>query len=291
MAITDFMSRVIFVEKNSVEKIPLALKEFGMGKFAEKKVLVKLHMGEEKNKWYVKPKYVKVVADELKKIKSDPFLFDTVVIYGGGRNSKEKYLETAKKHGFDGVGCEIVIGNEGKIVKTEGGGIKFNFQVAEELYKTESIVSISHAKGHILTGFGGTIKNFGMGGVSKSTKLAMHTASVTRNIPFLSKTKVTFDKVLALGAKACLEKKNVVYMNVLLDITKECDCANDALPIICKDLGFLFSDDPVAIDAASVDLIQKNAGSDQVFHKDPWEHIKFAEEIGLGSTKYDLVKM
>jgi hypothetical protein len=113
----------------------------------------------------------------------------------------------------------------------------------------------------------------------------MHTGSVAKKILSLGRTKVTFDEILSLGAKACVTGKNVIYMNVLMDITKECDCVNNALPIICKDVGFLFSDDMVAIDAASVDLIKKNSGASKVFEKDPWKHIKFAEKIGLGSIR------
>jgi uncharacterized Fe-S center protein len=285
------MSKVIFVDKNSVEKVPLALKYLGLEKFSNKKVLIKLHMGEIENKWYVKPKYVKIVVDELKKIKSKPFLFDTVVIYRGSRDSKEKYMETAKKHGFDQVGCGIVIGNEGKFVEMNLEGIKFSYEVADELYRTEDIISITHGKGHLLTGFGGVIKNLGMGGVSKQTKSAMHTAAVTKSFLSLGRSEITFSKILALGAKACLMGKNAIHMNVLLDITKHCDCANDALPIICKDIGFLFSRDPVAIDAASIDMIENAEKSRKVFDKDPWEQVEFGEKIGLGNRKYKLVEI
>jgi len=283
------MAEVIFVKKDSARKIPLALKKVGLKKFAGKEVLVKLHMGEENNKWYVKPNIVKIVFDEMKKIKSEPFLFDTVVLYRGSRDSKEKYMAVARQHGFTAIGCEVVIGDEGTRVKMEDCGIKFSYEVVKELYRTKDVVAISHAKGHVLTGFCGAIKNFGMGGVSKRSKLEMHAASTLKKFLSLGTAKTAFDRILALGAKACLAGKNVLYMNVLLDITRECDCVNDALPIICKDLGFLFSSDPVAVDAASVEMIQKNAGN--VFERDPWEHIRFAEKIGLGSMKYELVEI
>ena len=285
------MSEVLFVDKNSLEKIPSALKNIGLKKFAKEKVLVKLHMGEINNKWYVKPEIAKIAVDELKKIKSDPFLFDTPSIYRGSRDSKEKYMDVAKKHGFDRIGCEVVIGNEGKYVKAEGGGITFNFEIPDKMLKTKNMLVLSHVKGHELTGIGGAIKNLGMGGVSKATKGAMHTASVVRSIPFLSKRKITFARILALGAGTVLKDKNAFYMSVLLNITKYCDCCNTSLPIISKDVGFLFSTDPVAIDAASVDLIKKNAVLEKIFERDPFEHLNFAEDIGLGTTEYKLVKM
>jgi len=170
------------------------------------------------------------------------------------------------------------------------GGIKFSYEVADEILQTKKIIGISHAKGHMMTGFGGAIKNFGMGGVSKKCKLIMHSTSTIKSIVTFGRTKASFNKILALGAKACLMNKEVIYVNVLLDITKHCDCTNNSLPIICKDLGFLFSSDPVAIDAASVDMIKDNAES-EVFVKDPWEQIEFAEKIGLGNKKYELVKI
>jgi len=287
------MSKVIFLSKNKLEKLPEAMKKFGLEKFRGKNVLVKVHMGERGNKWYVKPANAKIVVDELKKINSKPFLFDTIALYRGGRDSKEKYMEVVKEHGFDRIGCEVVIGNEGKIVKMDEKGIEFDYEVAEELYKTKHIIAVSHGKGHILTGFGGAIKNFGMGGVSKKCKLNMHSGSVKKRILSLGRTKINFNQILSLGAKACLRKKNVIYINFLLDITKNCDCDSNALPIICEDIGVLVSDDPVAIDTASIDLIEKHMGKSfkDIRDVDAMEHIRFAEKIGIGSTKYELVKL
>jgi len=287
------MSKVIFLTKNDLKKLPEAVKKFGLGKFRGKNVLVKLHMGERGNKWYVKPEYVKIVVDELKKINGKPFLFDTIALYPGGRDSKEKYAEVAKEHGFDRLGCEVVIGDEGKDVKMEEEDIAFGYEVAKELYKTKDVIAISHGKGHLLTGFGGAIKNFGMGGVSKKCKLEMHSESVKKKFLSLGRTKINFNHILAFGAKACLEKKNVIYINFLLDITKNCDCDSNALPIICEDIGVLVSDDPVAIDTASIDLIEKHMGKSfkDIRDVDAMEHIRFAEKIGMGSTKYELVEL
>jgi hypothetical protein len=286
------MSKVAFISKNKLEKLLEVMRKFDLERFSGKDVLVKLHMGERGNNWYVKPKYVKIVADELKKIKAKPFLFDTIVIYRGSRDSKEKYMEVVKEHGFDKIGYEVVIGDEGKLVKMSESGIEFTYEIANELYNAKNIVAISHAKGHILTGFGGAIKNFGMGGVSKKTKFDMHSASVKKKILSLDRTKISFNEILALGAKACLDKKNVIYINFLMDITKNCDCDANALPIICEDIGVLVSNDPVAIDTASVDLIERHMGKTfkDSLGNDARTHIRFAEEIGMGTTDYELVK-
>ncbi|MDH4271710.1 MAG: DUF362 domain-containing protein [Candidatus Aminicenantes bacterium] len=282
------MSQVFFVPKGGPDKIGPILRKLVLEDFAGQDVLVKVHMGERENKWYVKPEFVKVVTDELKNLGSTPFLYDTTVIYGGQRTTREKHENLAREHGFDKIGCAVVIGDKGNVVPLSEEGIDFKFEVAEELSRTKNVVSIVHAKGHSLTGFAGTIKNLGMGGVSKACKLAMHTASLRRKVATLGKSPATFNKILAMGAKACLLGKKVVGIHVLLDITKECDCSRNALPIICRDLGYLLSRDPVAIEAASIDMIIKDAGP-AVFKRDPWEQVEFAAKIGLGSRTYELV--
>jgi len=279
------MSEVFFIEKDSPGKISDVLRDLAGEDFAGSDVLVKLTMGEKGNKWHVKPETVRVITDELKKIGSRPFIYDTAIIYGGQRNSSEKYRRLATEKGFDRIGCDVVIGDKGRSVHLNEGGIDFRFEVAEEVYGAKNIVSIVHAKGHGLTGFAGTIKNLGMGGVSKSCKLAMHTAAVRRKLATFGRSAATFNKILAMGAKACLNGKSVICLHVLLDITKECDCARNALPIICRDLGYLLSRDPVAIDAASIDMII-GTSSPAVFKRNPWEQVEFAEKIGLGSRTY-----
>ena len=284
------MSEVFFVEKDSLNKVPDVVRSLALKDFSGKEVLIKLHMGERGNKWYVKPEFVKVVTDELKKIGLNPFIYDTIILYGGQRNSRLKYENLAREHEFDKIGCDVVIGNKGSPVRLNEEGIEFTFEVAEEVYSVKNIVSIVHAKGSSQTGFAGTMKNMGMGGVSKSTKLAMHSASLKRKMLTLGKSPVTFNKIIAMGTKACLVDKSLMCIHVLLDITKECDCRRNALPIICPDLGYLLSKDPVGIEAASIDMIIQNSGP-AVFKRDPWEQVEFAEKIGLGSRTYELVNV
>lgn len=282
------MSQVFFLPPGGQDKVGPVLRKLLADDFAGQDVLVKVHFGERNNQWYVKPEFVKIVTDELKGMGSTPFLFDTTVIYGGQRTTREKHERLAREHGFDRIGCAVVIGDRGQPVPLSEEGIDFRFEVAEELHRSRSVVSIVHAKGHSLTGFAGTLKNLGMGGVSKACKLAMHTASLRRKVATLGRSPVTFNKILAMGAKACLLGKNVAAVHVLLDITRECDCARNALPIICPDLGYLLSRDPVAVEAASIDMITQRAGPG-VFKRDPWEQVACAVKIGLGSRNYELV--
>ncbi len=328
------MKKVVFF--TDLKKLHEALVSFNIQSFADKKVPVKLHMGEDKNKYFPRPDFVKHVVDELKKVPADPYLFDTTVAYTGLRHSKTGYLKLAKIHGFTKkkVGCTVVIDDSGIPITVE----EREYDVAKHLVESTHIFALSHIKGHVATGMGGAIKNFGMGGVTKETKRKMHHGSR----PFYQKDACTycgvcaevcpfnaievkegkwkqnmgscfgcgvcvdacksnalkykdadFQYVLACAAKACVHNKNVIYLNEVKRIARSCDCDPFAGPIICPDIGYLVSDDPVAIDKASLDLI--NDVKKDVFEKEnkisPLKQIKYGEKIKLGSSSYKLIEI
>ena len=328
------MKKVIYF--SNLEKLPEALENFDIQDFAEKRVPVKLHMGEMKNKHFPKPDFVKIVTDELKRVKADPYLFDTTVAYPGLRHYVSGYHQLARIHGFTTkkVGCDVVIDDSG-VLKTVDNR---KYEVAWHLMNSTHIFAISHVKGHVATGMGGAIKNFGMGGVTKETKRKMHHGSrpihnkdactycgvCAEVCPFdaieikgnkwkqntrncfgcgvciencetgaIKNRDADFQYVLACAAKACVQDKNVIYLNELKRISKSCDCDPFADPIICPNIGYLVSDDPVAIDKASLDLIHgvKENVFERVNKVSPFKQIKYGEEIGLGSSSYTLIKL
>jgi uncharacterized Fe-S center protein len=328
------MKKVFFFTDDN--KIGEAFDNFNLKGFANKKIPFKLHMGEKSNKYFPKTETVRKVVKALQKKKIEPFLFDTTVSYNGMRHTKEGYYKLAKLHGFtkENIGCDVVIDDKGIPVKIESR----DYEIAEHLYKSSHIFAFSHVKGHNATGFGGAIKNFGMGGVTKETKRKMHYGSR----PLFQKDKCTYcgvcaevclfnainvkennwyqsiDKcfgcgvcvenctsqalshkdadiqfVLVCAAKACLQNKNVIYFNDVNRIARFCDCDPEAGPVICPDIGYLVSDDPVAIDKASLDLIYdiKPGVFEKYNHVNPKKQIIYAEEISLGSSKYELIKI
>ncbi|MCX6668097.1 MAG: DUF362 domain-containing protein [Euryarchaeota archaeon] len=328
------MNKVVFF--TDLQKLSEALNNFNMESFADKRVPVKLHMGEIKNKFFTKPDFVKLVVDELKKVHADPFLFDTTVAYPGLRHYVSGYQQVARLHGYTmkKIGCDIIIDDSG-IVKTVENR---DFEVAWHLTNSSHIFAISHVKGHIQTGFGGAIKNFGMGGVTKETKRKMHHGSrpiyqkdactfcgvCAELCPFeaisikgdkwkqnmrscfgcgvcvencksgaMKNTDADIQFLITCSAKACVEDKNVLYLNEIKRIARGCDCDPFAAPIICPDIGYVLSDDIVAVDKASLDLI--NSVKKDVFIKhnkvDPMKQIKYGEEIGLGSSSYQLIEL
>jgi uncharacterized Fe-S center protein len=330
----NWMKKIIFF--TDIQHLSDALKFFPLQGFSGKKVPLKLHMGEKGNPYFIKPALVKALVDEFKGIDAEPFLFDTTVAYHGSRYTKDKYLKTAQKHGFttQNVGCDVIIDDTGVSTTVEGR----TFEVATHLKNSTHIVALSHVKGHIQSGMGGAIKNFGMGGVTKETKINIHQGSrpayqkdactycgvcaevcpfdaieVSQNTWSYKKNKcfgcgVCVDNcssgalqnrdadmqfLLACSAKACIQGKTVLYLNELKRIAKGCDCDPNAGPIICPDIGYLLGDDPVAIDNASLDCI--NNVKKDVFIKvnkiDPFKQIKYGEEIGLGSSSYQLITL
>ena len=324
------------VHFTQLEKLKETLEYFNIQDFKDKKTLIKLHMGEIKNKYFPKPEFVKQVIDVLKIYNVDPFLFDTTVAYPGLRHYKKGYYKLARIHGFTkkNIGCNVVIDDSGKNIEIEGR----SFEVADHIINSTYIFAISHVKGHVATGMGGVIKNFGMGGVTKETKRTMH----HKSRPVYQKDKCTYcgicaevcpfnaitvkndewkqnmnkcfgcgvcvdacknealvykdtdlQYLLACACKACIQNKKVIYLNELKRIAKSCDCDPFAGPIICPDIGYLLSDDPVAIDKASIDLIYKIKPDifEKENHINPIKQIKYAEEIRLGSSSYKLIEI
>jgi len=327
------MEKITFLGEDKLNQFSNILKKKLTGFFPSgSKVAVKLHMGEEGNNYYLKPDFVKKVIDALKELNLKPFLFDSPVMYGGERDSVEKYYKTAEKHGFKDI-CPIVISNESVGVKTK----HLDAEVCKQIYESENMLVLSHVKGHSCAGFGATIKNLGMGGVSKKTKKDIHAgggpiiqdncnacgicAEACSNGAITIQDKAvcnhdscwgcsicyylcpnkaikvknaTFDVLLAESAGAVIKNmKKVFYVNVLMNIAKHCDCWSNENEIVLDDIGVLLGKDMVAIDKASLDLINKKAGKDlfeEIHKKSPRYHIEAASKLGIGSLAYRLEK-
>ncbi|RLF40760.1 MAG: hypothetical protein DRN12_04680 [Thermoplasmata archaeon] len=321
-------SRVIFLE--NFDKLRDALKEFNIYDFADREVLLKLHMGEIGNRYHPKSSDIRKVVDILRSFRVKPFLFDTTVAYNSLRQSRKGYEKVAAIHGFTRI-AEVVIDDKGIPVEVANRV----YEVAEHIYSSTHIISYAHVKGHLNVGTGGSIKNFGMGGVTKESKKKMHLGSrpishedrctrcgrcievcpanaisikksvwmhslrrcfgcglCVENCIYSALTYQDLDLQysIACAAKACLDGKKTIYINELRRISRSCDCDPSAGPIICPDIGFLVSNDPVAVDKASLDMIYELKPNvfKEINHVDPIKQIIFGEEIGLGSSSYKL---
>ena len=329
------MENIIFIQEIKENFTEILKKELKTIFKEQDKVAVKLHMGEKGNKYYLKPDFVKIVIKALKELNTKPFLFDSLVVYPGGRDTVEKYQKTAAEHGFtkENIGCPIVISNEFETVKTE----HLDAEVCKPLFDADGILVLSHVKGHMCCGFGGAIKNLGMGGVTVKTKGNIHNFAnptvsgdcvgcgvcvntcpvgaislknkkaeinyagcwgcgqciVACPSDVLKPKKAEFDTLIAEGASAVLRNKTKTYfINVLKDITKLCDCCSDPEGIVLDDIGIVIGKDIVAVEKASLDLINEKAGKDlfkEIHKKSPLIHIQEAARLNLGSLEYNLV--
>ncbi|MBS1266121.1 MAG: hypothetical protein MAG795_00086 [Candidatus Woesearchaeota archaeon] len=163
------MNKIYFSKNLNRKKLKEELsKVFDKGE----EIAIKLHMGEPGNKYYLRPIVVKVYVDILKKIGCKPFLFDSPVVYAGPRNTSEDYLKAAAQHGYTEatMGCPIVISNQSITFK----GKDMDHEVCKTLAEADGVLVLTHLKGHFCCGFGGAIKNLGMGAVSKETKGKIH---------------------------------------------------------------------------------------------------------------------
>jgi len=279
---------------------------------------VKLHMGERGNDGHIRPPFVRQVVDKIRKVGGLPFLTDTSTMYLGKRNNAVDHIETGLLNGFSyaTVQAPVIIADGlagNNVVSVSIHKNHFNsVTIAGDIVAAQSMIVLTHVKGHILTGFGGAIKNLGMGCASRKGKKEQHQAMKARvtaqkcsgcetcvnSCPFgcismNSDQKAYVDEYTCYGCAACLDicssgalgfnwndyqprlleriveyaygavvhkTGKVAYMNFLLNITPDCDCVSFSDSPIVPDIGILASLDPVAIDQASLDLINNETG-------------------------------
>lgn len=290
------MSRVFFIKDlSAIDKI-FDTAELGSIIAKDNYVALKIHFGERGNQAYLKPERVKAVVKKVRAAGGRPFWTDTNTLYHGSRGDTLAHLQTAFDHGytFNKTGAHVLIAD----------GLKGLDQVV----KADTLIAISHFKGHEATGFGGALKNIGMGLASKAEKLEQH--SDCPNCPELK----TCDKKKTLsacwqGSSDSVQTKIARYagkfiarfmgqagfINLICDVSPNCDCYPTNGPPIVPDVGIMASFDPVALDQASVDMVNKVAGKDilkEIWPKADWSvQLKHAEETGLGSRKYELIEI
>ena len=270
-----------------------------LGKELTGKVAVKLHSGEQGNQNYLRPEFVKDMVDYVKGT-----VVECNTAYEGARNSTEKHKQLIKDHEWDKYFPFDLLDEEGPDMELDvpnGKVLKKNY-VGKDLANYDSLLVLSHFKGHAMGGYGGALKQLSIGCASSAGKTLIHTAGATNKQEELFNNLPDQDKFLEAMADAASSvvkyfKGNAAYINVMKNISIDCDCDGNASAPCMKDIGILASLDPIAIDQACLDLVynSEDPGKDKLINRIESLHgvhtVEASAELGFGTREYELINI
>ena len=293
------MEKVYFTRKITPESLIKIYETLGVE--LKGKIGVKVSTGEKGSKGYLK---ADLIGPLVKKLNGT--IIECNTAYPGARNNMKEHLEVAKEHGFTSFAdVDIMDGaSEFKIPVNNGKHLKYDI-IGENFKNYDSIINLAHGKGHAMGGFGANLKNQSIGIASRNGKAYIHSCGQTENPDLcwqIEYEQKDFIESMAEAAKAVSDylkenNKQIVYITVMNAISVDCDCdCNQGDPVM-NDLGIIASLDPVANDQAFIDMIWNSTdpGHTKMMERvdrQVGRHItEYAESLGLGSTKYELVEI
>ncbi|MBE6770950.1 MAG: DUF362 domain-containing protein [Ruminococcaceae bacterium] len=286
MASNVYFSRTITPEK--------VLELYKMlGKELQGRVAVKVHSGEKGNQNFLKPDFWKPIIEHV-----GGTVVECNTAYDGARNTTEKHLELFKYHGWDIFPVDL-LDAEGPDLELDipnGKKIKKNY-VGKNIANYDSMLVLSHFKGHPMGGYGGAIKQLSIGVASSYGKGYIH--GVGDPADFWNSDHDSFLESMADAASSVVEyfKGNLIYVNVMKNMSVDCDCCAVAEDPCIADIGVLVSDDPIAIDKACIDLVYACTDEgkphlvERIESRNGVHTIEAAAVLGYGSTEYNLIEV
>ena len=285
------MAKVYFTEKITSESLLEIYKKLNMD--LKGKVAVKVHSGEKGNQNYLKPLFYKELIDYV-----NGTVVECNTAYEGERNTTEKHLKLLENHEWTKYFNVDLLDEKEEIALSVNNPkyIKENY-VGKNIENYDSMLVLSHFKGHPMGGYGGALKNISIGLASSHGKANIHGAGKPDEM--WTADHDSFLESMAEAAKTIIdyEKGNMVFINIMANMSVDCDCCAVAEDPCMKDIGILASTDPVALDQACIDLVynSKDSGKDHLIERIESRNglltIKTAEEIGVGTRKYELIKI
>lgn len=290
-------SKVYFTREITPEALVRIYK--ALGKEAKGRVAVKISTGEAGGHNYLKPELIRNLVDEV-----GGTIVECNTAYAGSRNTSAAHWKTIRQHGFDKIAKVDIMDEHGdmRIPVKDTTHIKYDI-VGASLANYDFMVNLAHFKGHAMGGFGGVLKNQSIGVASSAGKAYIHTAGKVQsqeelwsNLP----VQDYFLESMAAAAQAVADyfKGNILYINVMNNLSVDCDCDSSPDEPKLKDMGIMASLDPVALDKACLDMVfnhKSTEGDDakpliERINRQHGTHIvDYAEKIGLGSTAYVVV--
>ena len=270
-----------------------------LGKELKGNVAVKVHSGEEGNQNYLRPEFMKDIIEYV-----NGTVVECNTAYEGERNTTEKHKKTIEKHGWNKLYKFDLLDEEGpdiSIPVKNGKHLKEDY-LGKNIEKYDSMLVLSHFKGHPMGGYGGALKQLSIGCASSEGKAWIHSAGTNKdqytlwnNLP----KQDHFLESMAEAASAVVDyfKGNMVFINVMANMSVDCDCCAVAEDPCMQDMGILISTDPVAIDQACIDLVVnsndpgKDHFMDRVNSRNGIHTIETAEKLGVGTRTYELIEI
>ncbi len=289
------ISKVYFIKNITKENVVRIYEE--LNKELKGNVAVKVHSGEDGNQNYLRPEFLVPIIEKV-----NGTVVECNTAYEGARNTTDKHKELMDKHGWSKYFNVDIMDSEGDICLDIPNGkvIKKNY-VGSHIKNYDSMLVVSHFKGHPMGGFGGALKQLSIGCASSYGKRYIHCVG-KENGSYEDMFHVEQDKFLESMADAAssitnLFKDNIAYINIMCNMSVDCDCCAVAEDPCMKDIGILASVDPVALDKACIDLVynSNDPGRDHLVERIESRNgvhiIDSAQELGVGSIQYELIEL
>ena len=291
------MEKVYFIREITPSNIVKLYKE--LNKELPGKVAVKVHSGEEGNQNYLRPEFLKEIVNYV-----NGTIVECNTAYEGERNTTEKHLKTIENHGWNSIFNVDLLDQEGpdlSIPVINGKHLKEDF-LGKNITKYDSMLVISHFKGHPMGGYGGALKQLSIGCASSMGKAWIHSAGTNKDQYTLwdhLPEQNAFLESMAEASSAVVNyfKGNMAFINIMCNMSVDCDCCAVAEDPCLKDIGILASLDPVAIDQACIDLVinSNDPGKDHfmemVNSRNGLHTINAAAELNVGTKDYELIEI
>ena len=257
-------------------------------------VAVKISTGEPPASNYLRPE---LIGDLVQMLSGT--IVECNTAYGGSRASSAMHRQVAEDHGFTAIADFDLMDEEGEVEWPVTGGTRLDkIIVGSHAENYSDWVILSHFKGHTMAGFGGAIKNVGIGISSASGKVYVHTAGTKTSGSIMYSDQDAWLEALAemvTGFRDHVGEDHIIYINVMNRLSVDCDCDGHPAEPDIHDIGILASTDPVALDQACVDLVYQAEGSESLVKRIESRHgihtLEHAAEIGLGSRTYELINI
>ena len=291
------MTKVYFTKEISSEALIRIYEKLGIELTGN--VAVKLHSGEAGNQNYLRPEFLQSIIERV-----GGTVVECNTAYAGERNTTAKHQKLMENHGWSKYYKVDILDSEApdKVLDIPNGKVIKKNYVGKHIENYDSMLVLSHFKGHPMGGFGGALKQLSIGVASSSGKTNIHTAGKTIDVNELWNNLPEQDKFIEAMADAASSvhnyfNGNIAYINIMKNMSVDCDCCRDAEDPCMKDIGILASLDPIAIDKACLDFVynSNDSGKDHLIERIETRHgnhiIDASKELSFGSDEYELISI